>query len=132
MKASLTLSKAYLIDFGASNHMVSSRESFTTLTLSGGPRTHMGGDSQILDSGRVYIKIQHDEFKNVLYVPSSAAKQVVQDEEEAESSTQSIRIEESLIGVNPSPADLEVYELSNISYSHMTDPEEDIKISSIG
>ena len=42
LHASLCPSNAYVIDFGASNHMVSSRESFTTLTLSGGPSTHMG------------------------------------------------------------------------------------------
>ena len=43
-KVGLTLSKAYLIDFGTSNHMVSSRESFTTLTLSWGYSTDMGCD----------------------------------------------------------------------------------------
>ena len=37
LKASLTQLKAYLIDYGASNHMVSSKESFSTLTLSGIP-----------------------------------------------------------------------------------------------
>ena len=63
----------------------------------------MGCDLQILADGRGSIKIQHDEFKNVLNVPSSVAKQVLQDEEEAESSTQLIRIEESLLGVTPSP-----------------------------
>ena len=49
--------------------MVSSMESFTTLNLTGVPRIHMGDDSQILDVGRGYIKIQHGEFKNVRYVP---------------------------------------------------------------
>ena len=52
--------------------MVSSKESFTTLTLSGGPNIHMGDDSQILAAGRGSIKIQHIESKNVLYVPSLA------------------------------------------------------------
>ena len=72
MKEGLTQSKAYLIDFGESNHMVSSRESFTTLTLSVGPTIHMGYDSRIPATGRGSIKIQHGEFKNVLYVPSLA------------------------------------------------------------
>ena len=49
--------------------------------------------------------------------------EVVQDEEEAESSTQSIRIEESLLGVTPSPATLEVQELFDKSSPHMNDPE---------
>ena len=62
--------------------MVASMESFTTLTLSGRPNTHMGGDSKIPIDGRGSIKIQHDEFNNLLYVPSPTAKQVVQYEEE--------------------------------------------------
>ena len=53
--------------------MVSSKESFTTLYLSEGPNIHMGDDSQIPAMGRGSIKIQHGEFKNVLYVPSLAA-----------------------------------------------------------
>ena len=72
LKAYLTQSKAYLIDVGASNHMIASRESFTTLTISGGASIHMGDDSQILAAGRGSIKIQLGEFKNVLYVPSLA------------------------------------------------------------
>ena len=71
-KADLTLSKDYLIDSRASNHMVSSRESFTTLTLSERPSINMGYDSQIPVVGIGSIKIQHGEFKNVLYVPSLA------------------------------------------------------------
>ena len=53
--------------------MVSSKESFSTLTLSGGPNIHMGDESEILDTERGSIKIQHGELKNVLYVPSLAA-----------------------------------------------------------
>ena len=83
MKTGLTQLKAYLIDSGASNHMVASKESFTTLIISGGPSTHMGCDSQIPAIGIGSIKIHHDEFKNVLDVTSSVAKQVVQYEEEA-------------------------------------------------
>ena len=83
----------------------------------------MGYESKIPVVGRGFIKIQHDEFKNVLYVPSPVAKKIVQDEEEAESSTQSIRIAESLLGVTSSPVDLKVYEISDISSSHTDDPE---------
>ena len=50
----------------------------------------MGDEFQIPNVGRSPIKIQHDEFNNVFYVPSPTVKQVVQDEEEEESSTQSI------------------------------------------
>ena len=49
---------------------VASRESFITLTLSGGPIIHVGDDSQIPAAGRGSIKIHHGEFKNVLYVSS--------------------------------------------------------------
>ena len=73
LKECLTRLKDYLIYFGASNHMVSSRESFTTLNLSGGPSIHMGDDSQILVVRRGSIKIHHGEFKNVLYVLSLVA-----------------------------------------------------------
>ena len=102
--------------------MVASKDSFTTLTLSGGPRNDMGCDFQIRVSWRGSIKIQHDDFNNVLNVPSTVAKQVVQDEEEAKSSTKSIRIEESLLGVTPSLVAMNIYEISDISYSHMDDP----------
>ena len=56
-------------------------------------------------------------------MPSLAPKQVVQDEGEAESSTQSIQIEESLPGVTPSPTAPEFYEIYDISSSHIADPE---------
>ena len=68
----------------------------------------------------------------VLYSKFSASTlfdEVVQDEEEAGSSSQSIRIEESLLGVTPSPVSPEVYDISNISSPHMDDLEEDIRIS---
>ena len=42
LHASLSPSKAYVIDSGASNHMVASMESFITFPLSGGPSSQMG------------------------------------------------------------------------------------------
>ena len=63
----------FLIDSGASNHMVSSKESFSSLDLSRGPSIHMGDDSQIPAVGKGSIKFEHGVFKNVLYVPSLAA-----------------------------------------------------------
>ena len=117
LHASLSLSKAYVIDSGAFNHMVDSLESFITFPLSRGPRSHMGDESKIPAIERISDKIYHDEF-----IPSPIAKQIVEDEEEAEFSLQSIRIEESLLRVTPSPAAPEVYEIPNISFSHMADP----------
>ena len=52
--------------------MVASKESFTALDLSGVPRIHMGDNSHIPVASRGSIKIQHGEFKKVLYVPSLA------------------------------------------------------------
>ena len=50
--------------------MVSSKESFTSLDISGGPSIHMGDDSHIPIVEKGSIKIKHGEFQNVLYVPS--------------------------------------------------------------
>ena len=59
---------------------------------------------------------------------SILSDEVVQDEEIVESSTHSIRIVESLLVVTP-PVSPKVYEISNISFSHAVDPEEDIQTS---
>ena len=52
---------------------------------------------------------------------STLSDEVVQNEEEAETSTQSIRIEDSLHAVTPSPDALEFHEISDISYSHISE-----------
>ena len=52
------------------------------------------------------------------------SNEVVQDEEEAETSTQSIRIEDSLHVVNPSLDAPKVHEIYNISYYHIAEIEE--------
>ena len=57
LHASLSPSKAYVIDSGASNHMVSSMESFITFPLSGAPSNHMGDESKIPDAERGLDKI---------------------------------------------------------------------------
>ena len=77
----------------------------------------MGDDSKILEVQRSSYRILHDEF-----MPSPTEKKMVKDEEEAQFSLQSIRIEERLLGVTPSPAAPKVYEIYNISYLHMDDP----------
>ena len=84
----------------------------------------MGDDSKIPDFERGCDKIQYDDF-----MPSPTEKQIVEDEEDAEFSLQSIQIEESILGVTPYLAAPEVYEISHISYPHMADPEEEIWIS---
>ena len=74
-------------------------ESFIISPLSRGPNSQMGDDSNIPDVERGLDKIQHDDF-----MPSSTEKQIVENEEEADFSLQSIWMEESLVRVTPSPA----------------------------
>ena len=65
----------------------------------------------------------------VLYSKLSASTlfdEVVQDEDEVESSTHSIRIEESLHAVTPSPDALEVHEIYDISSPHIYETKEEI------
>ena len=68
LKSRLTQSTSYIIDFGDSNHMVSSKESFSTLSLSKGPNIHMGDDSQILAEGRDSVRVKHGEFKMLMFL----------------------------------------------------------------
>ena len=45
LKETISPSSTYRIDSGSSNHMVASKESFSTLSLTKGPSIHMGDDS---------------------------------------------------------------------------------------
>ena len=70
----------------------------------------------------------------VIYSKVSASTlfdEVVQDEDEAESSTQSIRIEEILHVVTLSPDASKFHEISDISSPHIYETEEYIQISDI-
>ena len=62
--------KALLIDSGASNHMVASKESFSSLDSNNSIHIHMGDDSQIISKRKGIVKLEHGSFKNVLHVPS--------------------------------------------------------------
>ena len=80
-----------------------------------------------------YYRNLESTFRNTRFIysklsSSTLSDEFFQDEEEAESSTPSIRIEESLLGVALSTVALEVYEIHDISSSHMDDLEEDIQI----
>ena len=91
-----------------------------------------------IELDRIFGKHNEDCYRNmgskfrttrVIYSKVSASTlsdEIVQDEEEAKSSSQSIRIKESILGVTPSPTTLKVYEISDISYPHMTNPKEGI------
>ena len=55
------------------------------------------------------------------FLASTLSDEFFQDEEEAEASTQSIQIEDSLHAVTPSPDAPKVHEISDISYSHIAE-----------
>ena len=73
LKAGLPRSTTYLIDSGASNHMVSSKDLFSSLNVKEGPTIHMGDYSKILVVGKDTIREKHGVFRDVLYVPSLAS-----------------------------------------------------------
>ena len=56
--------------------MVASKESFSSLDLTGGPSIHMGDDSRILAIGMDSVQFEYGVFNNVLYVPSLATNLV--------------------------------------------------------
>ena len=65
-------SPSFIIDSGASRHMVSTNEAFSSLDMSKGPPIVLGDDS--LDSlGKGRIDLDHGNFNNVLYVPGLAS-----------------------------------------------------------
>ena len=72
LKAGLPRSIAYLIDSGASNHMVASKDLFSYVNINEGPTIHMGDDSQIPAAARGTIRAKRGVFRDVLYVPSLA------------------------------------------------------------
>ena len=65
--------RALLIDSGASNHMVACKDSFSSLDFDSCISINMGDDSKISSQGRCTIHLEHDSFKNVLYVPYLAS-----------------------------------------------------------
>ena len=62
--------KYILIDSGALNHMVASKEYFSSLEFQGYISIYMGDDPQISLKGKGTIHLEHGSFQNVLYVPS--------------------------------------------------------------
>ena len=68
--ASTSKSKAFLIDYGASNHMMTERDSLET---GKSIPIHMGDDSTIISEGQGTVDLENGFFSNVLYVPSLAS-----------------------------------------------------------
>ena len=61
-------SPSFIIDSGASKHMVSTREIFSSLDMSKGPPIVLGDKSLTDSMGKGRIDIDHGNFNNVLYV----------------------------------------------------------------
>ena len=72
LKVGLPRSTTYLIDSGSPNHMVASKDIFSSLGVKEGPTIHMGDYSKILVVGKDTIREKHGVFRDVLYVPSLA------------------------------------------------------------
>ena len=73
LKAGLPRSTTHFIDSGASNHMVASKDLFSSLNINEWTTIHMGDDSQILTTRIGTIRAKHGVFRDVVYVPSLAA-----------------------------------------------------------
>ena len=70
---STSMSNSLLIDSGASNHMMESRYSLSSLDTDKSIPIHMGDDSAIISKGKGTVKLEHGSFFDVLYVPSLAS-----------------------------------------------------------
>ena len=73
MVVGTSTSPSFIIDFGASRHMVSTKEAFSSLDMSKGPPIVLGDDSLIESLGKGRIDLDHGKFSNVLYVPGLAS-----------------------------------------------------------
>ena len=61
-------SSSFIIDFGASRHMVSTIELFSSMHSNTGPTFRMRDDSEIQTKGIGRIDLEHGYFSDVLYV----------------------------------------------------------------
>ena len=66
--AGTSSSPSFIIDSGASRHMVSTKEAFSSLDMSKGPPIVLGDESLTESLGKGRIDLNHGKFSNVLYV----------------------------------------------------------------
>ena len=71
--AGTSRSPSFIIDSGASKHMVSTREMFSSLDMLKGPPIVLADNSLTGSMGKGRIDLDHGNFNNVLYVPSLAS-----------------------------------------------------------
>ena len=64
---------SFIIDYGASRHMVSSREAFSYLDNSNGSNILLGENSETESKGKGNIDFDHGSFNDALYVPGLVA-----------------------------------------------------------
>ena len=60
-------SPSFIINYGASRNMVSTREIFSSLDMSKGPTIFLGDNSLTHSMGKGRIDLDHGNFNNVLY-----------------------------------------------------------------
>ena len=73
MVASTVRSPSFIIDFGASRHMVSTRDSLLSHDDSKGPNIFLGDNLETESKGKGSIDFDHGSFNNVLYFPGVVA-----------------------------------------------------------
>ena len=71
--AGTSTSPSFIIESGASRHMVSTREVFSSLDMSKGPPIFLGDNSLTDSMGKGRIDLDHGNFNDVLYVPDTAS-----------------------------------------------------------
>ena len=64
---------SFIIDFRALRHMVLTREAFSSLNDSNGPKIVLVDDSKMESKGKGRIDLDHGSFNNVLYVSGLVA-----------------------------------------------------------
>ena len=63
--ASTIRSHSFIIDYGPSRHMVSTRDAFSSLDASNGPKIVLGDDFETKSKGKGRIDLDHGSFNNV-------------------------------------------------------------------
>ena len=69
LMANSNSSKEWILDSGASYHMGSSREDFSSLNQSKVPHIFVGDDTKMEVEGKGHVEMENGEFKYVHYVP---------------------------------------------------------------
>ena len=62
---------SFIINYGDSRHMVSTKEAFSSLDYSKGPNLTPGDNTETKSKGKGSIYFDHGSFNNVLYFPRS-------------------------------------------------------------